>query len=214
VLGTVGLLRPASSGLRRLANSVVAAIFNVVIFGAGAAVYLYAVDLVMNTSTLPGWLQVVLVLLIGVVGWVLLRPYRRLAQLGGRDPSGTGTAWHRRFFRDARAAARLDVAEDTRRGTESRRARELEARSARPEGRSEDATVRDPTVTPSAPIELEARRDSPTGRRPETRRPAGDWTEPDLPSPPANYAIYRPASSPPEPEPSRVRRPESTPVGR
>ena len=81
--------RPAapgqSRGLRRLANAVVAAVFNVVIFGTGAAIYLYAVDLIMNTSTLPGWLQVVLVLLVGVVGWLLLRPYRRLTQLGGKD---------------------------------------------------------------------------------------------------------------------------------
>ena len=39
----------------------------------------------MNTSTLPGWLQVVLVWLVGVVGWLLLRPYRRITQLGGKD---------------------------------------------------------------------------------------------------------------------------------
>ncbi|HEY0700951.1 MAG TPA: MFS transporter, partial [Micromonospora sp.] len=56
ILGTVGLLRPASAGLRRLANAVVAAIFNIAIFGTGAAIYLFAVDLVMSTPTLPGWL--------------------------------------------------------------------------------------------------------------------------------------------------------------
>src|SRR5262249_31348933 len=33
ILGTVGLLRPASAGLRRLANAVIAAIFNIIIFG-------------------------------------------------------------------------------------------------------------------------------------------------------------------------------------
>ena len=37
ILGTVGLLRPASAGFRRLANAVVAALFNIVIFGTGAA---------------------------------------------------------------------------------------------------------------------------------------------------------------------------------
>ena len=45
ILGTVALLRPASAGFRRLANAVVAALFNIVIFGTGAAIYLYAVDL-------------------------------------------------------------------------------------------------------------------------------------------------------------------------
>ncbi len=87
ILGTVGLLRPASAGLRRLANAVVAAVFNIAIFGTGAAIYLFAVDLIMNTPTLPGWLQVVLVWLCGVVGWLLLRPYRRITQLGGKDSS-------------------------------------------------------------------------------------------------------------------------------
>ncbi len=57
----VGLMRPASAGIRRLANAVVAAVFNIAIFGTGAAIYLFAVDLIMNTPTLPGWLQVVLV---------------------------------------------------------------------------------------------------------------------------------------------------------
>ena len=85
ILGTVALLRPASAGFRRLANAVVAALFNIVIFGTGAAIYLFAVDLIMNTATLPGWLQVVLVWLCGVVGWLLLRPYRRITQLGGKD---------------------------------------------------------------------------------------------------------------------------------
>ncbi|HEY3260280.1 MAG TPA: hypothetical protein VGJ95_08425, partial [Pseudonocardiaceae bacterium] len=85
ILGTIGLLRPASSGIRRLGNAVVAAIFNIAIFGTGAAIYLFAVDLIMNTASLPGWLQVVLVWLCGVVGWLLLRPYRRITQLGGKD---------------------------------------------------------------------------------------------------------------------------------
>jgi len=56
-----------------------------VIFGTGAAIYLYAVDLIMSTASLPGWLQIVLVWLCGVVGWLLLRPYRRITQLGGKD---------------------------------------------------------------------------------------------------------------------------------
>jgi hypothetical protein len=86
VVGTVALLRPASGGLRRLTNVVVAATFNIVIFGIGASVYLFAVDLILGTRALPGWLQVLLILLTGWVGWAVLRPYRRLSTLGNRDP--------------------------------------------------------------------------------------------------------------------------------
>lgn len=83
LLGTVGLLRPASAGFRRLMNAVVAALFNIVIFGSGAAIYLFAVYEIMHAPSLPEWLQVVLVGLCGIVGWMLLRPYRRVTQLGG-----------------------------------------------------------------------------------------------------------------------------------
>src|SRR5262245_44172832 len=113
ILGTIAILRPASAGFRRLMNAVVAAIFNIIIFGTGAAVYLFAVDLIMGTTTLPGWLQVALVWLVGVVGWLLLRPYRRITQLGGRDPTtavASAGSWHRRFFRDVRDTAPLAAA--------------------------------------------------------------------------------------------------------
>ncbi|MBX6752401.1 MAG: MFS transporter, partial [Micromonosporaceae bacterium] len=86
IIGTIAILRPVSGGFRRLMHSVVAALFNIIVFGTGAAIYLHAVDLIMNTTTIPGWLQVVLVLLCGIVGWLLLRPYRRITQLGGKDP--------------------------------------------------------------------------------------------------------------------------------
>jgi hypothetical protein len=113
ILGTVALLRPASGGLRRLVNAVVAALFNIVIFGTGAAIYLYAVDLIMNTATIPGWLQVVLVLLCGVVGWMLLRPYRRITQLGGKDPLAAiaaGGIFNRRQARLEQSAAAVAAA--------------------------------------------------------------------------------------------------------
>jgi hypothetical protein len=183
ILGTVGLLRPASAGLRRLANAVVAALFNIAIFGTGAAIYLFAVDLVMSTPTLPGWLQVVLVWLCGVVGWLLLRPYRRITQLGGKDPTAAVTSagsWHRRFFRDMREAAKLNVVEPG--GTaEPRLAKRGDGvtESQRPEARREEPLVgSDPE--PATP-----------GRtRPIRERPV--WTEPDVPELPPTYAIYRP----------------------
>lgn len=107
IIGTIAILRPASAGFKRLINIVVAAIFNIVIFGAGASIYLFAVDIIMNTSTLPGWLQVTLVWLCGVVGWLLLRPYRRITQLGGKSSVAelvTIGSWHRRLFSDIRSA--------------------------------------------------------------------------------------------------------------
>ena len=224
VLGTVGLLRPASAGLRRLANAVIAAIFNIIIFGTGAAIYLYAVDLIMDTATLPGWLQVTLMWLCGVVGWLLLRPYRRITQMGGRDPSATvasAGSWHRRFFREMRTAARLEVAE---RGSTNEprlvRDRTVDVQVQRPESRHEDP--------------MDSRRSSGSGARtaavvaavaagqPELavaaaqvgksrpRRSAGEWTDPDVPHGPTNYVVYRPGSTP---QSAPARRPESSTVG-
>lgn len=212
VLGTVGLLRPASAGLRRLANAVVAAIFNIAIFGTGAAIYLFAVDLVMSTTTLPGWLQVVLVWLCGVVGWLLLRPYRRITQLGGKDSSaavGSAGSWHRRFFRDMREAAKLNVVEPG--GTaEPRlgRGRQviLDQGTLRPEARLEDpshsAPQRTDTGRPAGPSPrpdgVDPREDvpatapgTPAPAKRSRQRPA-HWAEPDVADGPPTYTIYRP----------------------
>lgn len=189
ILGTVGLLRPASSGIRRLGNAVVAAVFNIAIFGTGAAIYLFAVDLIMNTASLPGWLQVVLVWLCGVVGWLLLRPYRRITQLGGKDSTAAITSagsWHRKFFRDMREAAKLDVADAG--GTNEPvigkgRTVYVEQGNLRPEARLEDpahavaarsglssapAATRDGTAPAARPDGTESTRDDAPGtdRRP------------------------------------------------
>ncbi|NJC15823.1 hypothetical protein F4558_005649 [Micromonospora profundi] len=215
ILGTVGLLRPASAGLRRLANAVVAAVFNIAIFGTGAAIYLFAVDLIMSTPTLPGWLQVVLVWLCGVVGWLLLRPYRRITQLGGKDSSeavSSAGSWHRRFFRDMRVAARLDIAEPggTSEPVGGRRSPVAEQTRLRPEARRED-----PVPTSAAPLEgqraggarpdgQERTDETPTtgtgGKRrpvppqPRRRQPA-TWTEPDVPAENPSFVVYRPGST-------------------
>jgi hypothetical protein len=238
ILGTIGLLRPASSGIRRLGNAVVAAIFNIAIFGTGAAIYLFAVDLIMNTASLPGWLQVVLVWLVGVVGWLLLRPYRRITQLGGKDSAAaiaSAGSWHRRFFRDMREAARLEVAEGggTREPTLGKgRTVYVDQSNLRPEARLEDpsqaASNRPELVSapagaehtgPPAPrregsepvrAEVPARGGAPANRAAPgpagPRRPA-TWTEPDVAERPASYAIYRPETGDTtrEPAPPRVR---------
>jgi hypothetical protein len=209
ILGTVGLLRPASAGIRRLGNAVVAAVFNIAIFGTGAAVYLFAVDLIMSTPTLPGWLQVVLVWLTGVVGWLLLRPYRRVTQLGGKDnsePVTSAGSWHRRFFRDLREAARLNVAEPggTTEPQIDKRREPVGRSSLRPEARREDPAHADRSPEPSrdtAPARAGAGGPAPA----RSRRPA-EWTDPDVPDPAPSYALYRPdavETAPPEPAPSK-----------
>ncbi|WP_229067771.1 MFS transporter [Actinoplanes sp. DH11] len=235
ILGTVGLLRPASAGIRRLGNAVVAAVFNIAIFGTGAAIYLFAVDLIMNTASLPGWLQVVLVWLCGVVGWLLLRPYRRITQLGGKDSAGaiaSAGSWHRRFFRDVREAAKLEVAEGggTREPTMGKDGRLLyvEQRNMRPEARLEDPahsaatrseTVGSSTVTSTAvatrPDGNESVRDDNVADKstpknspaPTRARGNSDWTEPEVAERPTSYAIYRPetGSTTQEPATPRIR---------
>ncbi|MEU4566364.1 MFS transporter [Micromonospora sp. NPDC023956] len=233
ILGTIGLMRPASAGLRRLGNAVVAAVFNIAIFGTGAAIYLLALDLIMSTPTLPGWLQVVLVWLCGVVGWLLLRPYRRITQLGGKESSeaaGSGGSWHRRFFRDMRTAARMEEAEAGERGVPAsgrKRGAVVEQTRLRPESRREDpahAPARPETLTVAGTeprprpdgreradetvVQDEPRR---TGRPtpPRPRRQPTTWTEPDAPEENPSFVIYRPASteriSAPTPQAPRVR---------
>jgi hypothetical protein len=235
ILGTVGLLRPASSGIRRLGNAVVAAIFNIAIFGTGAAIYLFAVDLIMNTASLPGWLQVVLVWLCGVVGWLLLRPYRRITQLGGKDGTAaivSAGGWHRSFFRDMREAAKLEVTEGggTREPIIGRGGRTVYADQSnlRPEARLED-----PAHNTAGRRELEPATDSgrpaltaqtrPDGKESAHEEPRRDgdqrslpgparrrgsspsWTEPDVAEQPASYAIYRPETGSTSNEPTTPR---------
>ncbi|MBB2945704.1 putative membrane protein [Actinoplanes lutulentus] len=229
ILGTIGLLRPASSGIRRLGNAVVAAVFNIAIFGTGAAIYLFAVDLIMNTASLAGWLQVVLVWLTGVVGWLLLRPYRRITQLGGKDGAAaiaSGGSWHRRFFRDVREAAKLEVAEGggTREPTFGKDGRPVyvEQRNMRPEARLEDpshsaATQHEiaggPSTSPGVvkrPDGSESVRDEGVSTEPARHnqpaqarsRSNSEWAEPEVAERPASYAIYRPETGSTTQEPA------------
>jgi hypothetical protein len=233
ILGTIGLLRPASSGIRRLGNAVVAAVFNIAIFGTGAAIYLFAVDLIMNTASLAGWLQVLLVWLCGVVGWLLLRPYRRITQLGGKDSTraiASAGSWHRRFFSDMREASKLEVAQGG--GTREpviagdRRTVYVDQSNLRPEARLEDpsqssasrresssTSAGDPAerATPATrPDGSESTRDSRPGPTPAVpgparpRRPA-TWSEPDVAEQPASYAIYRPETGSTSREPAEPR---------
>jgi hypothetical protein len=174
LVGTVGLLRPASAGFRRLVNAVVAAVFNIVIFGAGAAVYLFAVDLIMGTTSLPGWLQVVLVGLSGVAGWMLLRPYRRITQLAG----GTSAAAALIARRPQSETAIADRAVDSAVTVDGRGQRRVETQP----DPSPPETV---TTQPSAePVRVPQRRTPPPR--------GGGWTEP-APERAPSAPLYRPS---------------------
>jgi hypothetical protein len=108
-IGTVGILRPAAGPLRGLLRTVLAAIINCVIFGAGSAVFLLAVRIITGTDSLAGWQQILLLWLTGLILWLLLRPYRRLTQLTGIDPfaelAGGIGKMHKRVFGDMRQLA-------------------------------------------------------------------------------------------------------------
>jgi len=197
MLGTIGLLRPANAGLRRLGNAVIAAIFNIIIFGTGSAVYLFAVSQILTASLAP-WLQVLLIWLSGIVGWLLLRPYRRITQLGGKDSTRAITSagnWHRLFLRDVRTAAAIKLVEagGTKEPGPQRGGGELQS-SQRPEARSED-TVSAGTG-PGVPTERpETGADPRAGAQQKARRRESTWDEPDLPAENApSYSIYRPDS--------------------
>jgi len=204
VLGTVGILRPASTGIRRLMNAVVAAVFNIIIFGTGASIYLFAVSLIIQTDSIPGWLQVVLILLTGLVGWILLRPYRRITQLGGKDSSKTIASiggWHRLFFRDLKRAQAEERAETS----GSARAPIVVHTQTRPEARDEDTAV--VQRSQQRPEEI-----STTPAKAPIRMPAHtpQWTQPNDTEAPS-YAIYRPT---PREAPVQARRPESQTIRR
>lgn len=206
LLGTVGILRPASAGIRRLVNAVIAAIFNIIIFGAGAAVYLFAVSLIIETSSLPGWLQVVLILLTGIIGWMLLRPHRRIAQLGGKaspNPIASLGGWQRLFFKEARRAQTDDESNSSNTAA-SKTSPIVVQTQTRPEARNEDTSVPQPT-TPR-PEDNPARDNSPSSAPAQVRR----WTEPADDEAPS-YAIYRPSSRGTE---APARRPDSEPARR
>lgn len=199
LIGTVALLRPASAGFRRLANIVVAAIFNIIIFGTGSAIYLYAVDLLMSTTSLPGWLQVILVFLSGLVGWILLRPYRRITEMGGQSADGRGL--RRLFFRDSRQAAAVAAAAAAGEEVGERSARRSDGRGPRTEGRAE--TVGRPEVRTDVPPGdvggvTGGGEPLPTPDSPRRRMPVpagGGWSEPAPADAPAAFTVYRPTRS-------------------
>lgn len=77
LLGTVAVFLPAAGPVRRLFHMTTAAAVNVLVFGAGAGLYLTFVVMIFGSS-LPGAGQVVAVAICGVVSFLILKPARHL----------------------------------------------------------------------------------------------------------------------------------------
>lgn len=187
LLGTIAMLRPASGGFKRMMSAVLAAAINVVVFGIAAVVYLFAVAQILSAS-LAGWLQVLLIGLTGIVGWMLLRPYRRVTSLRGGSSIAEAAFGRRRhtekekekvIVKDHAARRESDSEEPPdARGDPKERRESTTARSRR----SRAETAADSGGDASAG--LPPRPTPGQGTRSEPPRRAGSR---------ANYSVYRPS---------------------
>lgn len=88
LLATIGVFLPASGPLRRVMNLAATSFINIVLFGAAAGVYLTAITEIFS-STMPGFVQVVVVALTAFVMLLLTRPDRRFVHAAtGRSRPG------------------------------------------------------------------------------------------------------------------------------
>ncbi len=79
---TLGMFPTMRHLIVGIANTMAAAVLNAIIFGIGSAVMIKAMGVVLNPATgLPAWLDVVLVLLLTIVMWAALSPFRRLTRM-------------------------------------------------------------------------------------------------------------------------------------
>ena len=174
-------------------------------------------------------------LLTGVVGWLLLRPYRRITQLGGKRAGEGSGGWGRALLRDLRASANPRSGDAGAAPADQRRTDTLRT-ALRPESRTEDVVVigtpgasRPGTVGTAVPEHAQTSRrpedaqpqpDAPQTSAPgaETpvpatpRRRAVEWEEPDIPAEATAYSVYRPDSDRSRTPVTGARRPESASI--
>lgn len=107
---TLGLFPTMRHLVVGIGNTMAAAVINALIFGIGSAVMVKAMGVVLDPATgLPPWLDVILVLVLTVVMWAALSPFRRLTRMvaPGHDPFRDATTGIGRFGRGmARAGGR------------------------------------------------------------------------------------------------------------
>lgn len=77
-LATIGLFMPASGLVRRIFNMAAAAVFNIVIFGGAAGLYLFIADAVFRSAVLPGPAQIFVVALTGFACFLATQPFRQI----------------------------------------------------------------------------------------------------------------------------------------
>jgi len=79
---TLGLFPTMRTLVTGIGSTVVAALINAMVFGIGAAVTVLGMGVLLSPATgTPPWLDIVLMLLLTIVMWVALRPFRRLTQM-------------------------------------------------------------------------------------------------------------------------------------
>lgn len=79
---TLGLFPTMRTLVTGIGSTVVAALINAMVFGIGAAVTVLGMGVLLSPTTgTPPWLDIVLMLLLTIVMWVALRPFRRLTQM-------------------------------------------------------------------------------------------------------------------------------------
>jgi hypothetical protein len=79
---TLGLFPTMRSLVTGIGSTVAAALINAMVFGIGAAVTVLAMGILLGPeNTIAPWLDIILMLLLTIVMWVALRPFRRLTQM-------------------------------------------------------------------------------------------------------------------------------------
>lgn len=134
IIGTIAILRPAGGPFKRLVNIVLAAVINVIVFAIAAVIYLFAADRILGAS-LPSWMQIMLIGLVGVAAWLLLRPFRRLASF-----QGAGGPTDALFGRSSDKERRKEVEIERRRETLRQGQSRPESRSDVPQGKQPERT--------------------------------------------------------------------------
>jgi hypothetical protein len=112
-IATLGLFPTMRNLVIGVGNTVAAGIINSIVFGLGTAVLVQIMDVVMSPATgLSPWLSTAVVLVLALVMWFVLKPFRRLTEMVApghafaSGPSGIGRV--SRGF--GRMAGRLAVA--------------------------------------------------------------------------------------------------------
>lgn len=79
---TLGLFPTMRTLVTGIGSTVVAALINALVFGIGAGVTVLGLGVLLDpASGTPPWLDVILMLLLTIIMWVALRPFRRLTMM-------------------------------------------------------------------------------------------------------------------------------------